>query len=83
MFGRTLIADAVVVAFASPAGAFYCPKNVKSINAAIGHSSLGAADQATVKSLSDKGFAQHKAGDHRASVKTLAEAMRLLVGGMK
>ena len=38
MFGRTLIAAAVVVAFASPAGAFYCPKNVKSINAAIGHS---------------------------------------------
>ena len=39
--------------------------------------------KAKVKSLSDKGLAQHKAGDHKASVKTLAEAMRMLVGGMK
>ncbi len=53
-----------------PAGAFYCPKNLKAINAAIGNSSLGAGDKAKVKSLSDKGFAQHKAGDHRAPVKT-------------
>ncbi len=83
MMGRAIIAAVVVVAFASPVGAFYCPKNVKAINAAIGNSSLGAADKAKVKSLSDEGFAQHKAGDHKASVKTLAEAMRLLVGGMK
>ncbi len=83
MFGRALIVAAVVVAFASPAVAFYCPKNVKAINAAIGNSSLSAGDKAKVKSLSDKGFEQHKAGDHRAAVKTLAEAMRMLVGGMK
>jgi hypothetical protein len=83
MIGRALIATAVVVAFTSPAGAFHCPKNVKAINAAIGNSNLSAGDKAKVKSLSDEGFAQHKAGDHRASVKTLAEAMRMLVGGIK
>ncbi len=83
MIGRAIIAAAVVVAFASPAGAFYCPKNVKAINAAIGNSSLGAGDKAKVQALSAKGIAQHKAGDHKASVKTLAEAMRMLVGGMK
>ena len=82
MIGRALIAAAVVVAFTSPAGAFYCPKNAKAINAAIGKSSLGAGDKAKVQALSAKGIAQHKAGDHRASVKTLAEAMRMLVGGM-
>ena len=82
MIGRALIAAAVVVAFTSPAGAFYCPNNVKAINAAIANSSLGAGDKAKVKSLSDTGLAQHKAGDHTASVKTLAEAMRMLVGGM-
>ena len=53
------------------------------ISAAIGNSGLSAEDKAKVKSLSDKGFAQHKTGDHRASVKALAEAMRMLVGGMK
>ena len=82
MIGRALIAAAVVVAVASPAAAFCCPKNVKAINAAIAKSSLGAGDKANVKSLSDKGFAQHKAGDHRAAVRTLAEAMRTLVGSM-
>ena len=83
MIGRALIAAAVVaVAFTSPAGAFYCPKNVKAVNAAIGKSSLSAGDKAKVKSLSDNGLAQHKAGDHRAAVKTLAEAMRMLVGSM-
>ncbi len=82
MIGRALIAAAVMVAFTSPAGAFYCPKIVKAVNAAIGKSSLSAGDKAKVKSLSDNGLAQHKAGDHRASVKTLAEAMRMLVGSM-
>ncbi len=82
MIGRALIAAAVMVAFTSPAGAFYCPKNVKAVNAAIGKSSLGAGAKATVKMLSAAGLAQHKAGDPRAAVKTLAEAMRTLVGGM-
>ena len=82
MIKSLLITAVVAVAISSPAVAFYCPKNVKAINAAIAKSSLGAGDKANVKSLSDKGFAQHKAGDHRAAVRTLAEAMRTLVGSM-
>ena len=58
------------------------PKNATAINAAIAKSSLGAGDKAKVRSLSATGIAQHKAGNHKASVKTLAEAMRMLVGGM-
>ena len=32
-----------------------------------------------VTDLREKGMAQHEAGDHRASEKTLAEAMRILL----
>ena len=35
MTGRSLLAAAVLVAFTTPALAFYCPKNVGAIDAAL------------------------------------------------
>ena len=78
MFKRSLLAAAVVVAFASPAFAFYCPLNSKAIGEA-NMSHLSAADQTKVQALNDEGMALHDAGDHKGAVTKLAEAMRILV----
>ncbi len=77
MIGRTLLAAAIVVLVATPSLAFYCPKNVKAIDAA-----LAKQANASVKALRDEGDKLHKAGDHKGAVKKLAEAMRMLVGSM-
>jgi len=86
MIKRSLIAVAVAFAVSSaaisPAEAFYCPKNVKAIDAALGKSNLSAANKSKVKGLRDKGQAQHKAGDHKGSVKSLAEAVRIILNNM-
>ena len=76
------VAVAVASAAISPAEAFYCPKNVKAIDAALGKSNLSAANKSKVKGLRDKGQAQHKAGDHKGSVKSLAEAVRIILNNM-
>ena len=86
MIKRSLIAAAVAVAVSSaafsPAQAFYCPKNVKAIDAALGKSNLSGAKKSEVKALRDKGLDQHKAGDHKGSVKSLAEAVRIILNNM-
>ena len=82
MIGRALIAAAVVVAVASPAAAFYCPKNVKAIDAALSKARLNADQKAKVQGLRDRGNAQHKAGNHRAAVKRLAGAVRIILATM-
>ena len=86
MIKRSLIAAAVAVAVSSaafsPAQAFYCPKNVKAIDAALGKSNLNADQKAKVKGLRDNGQAQHKSGDHRGAVKSLAEAVRIILNNM-
>ncbi|MCH8834828.1 MAG: hypothetical protein IH925_02665 [Proteobacteria bacterium] len=86
MIKRSLIAVAVAVAVSSaafsPAQAFYCPKNVKAIDAALGKSMLSADQKSKVKGLRDKGLAQHKAGDHKGAVKSLAEAVRIILNNM-
>ena len=86
MIKRSLIAVAVAVAVSSaafsPAQAFYCPKNVKAIDAALGKSNLGADQKAKVKGLRDKGLARHKAGDHKEGQKITAEAMRIILNNM-
>ncbi len=78
------VALAVAVSFAAtaPANAFYCPKNVKAIDAALSKSTLSADQKSTVKGLRDKGLAQHKAGEHKASVTSLAEAARIILNNM-
>ncbi len=83
MTGRSLLAAAVLVAFtAAPALAFYCPKNVGAIDAALAKGSWSDADKAAVKALRDEGDALHKAGKHKEAVVKLAEAMRALVKPM-
>ncbi len=82
MIVRSLIVAAVLVAFSAPASAFYCPKQGKAITAALASSSLSAAKKAEVEKLRDQGMAQHGGGDHTASVKSLAEATRIILGGM-
>ena len=86
MIKRSLIAAAVAVAVSSaafsPAQAFYCPKNVKAIDAALGKSNLNADQKAKVKGLRDSGLAQHKAGDHKEGQKITAEAMRIILNNM-
>ena len=77
MIGRTLLAAAIVALVATPASAFYCPKNVKAIDAALAKQEMSA-----VKALRDEGEKLHKAGDHKGAVKKLAEAMRMLVTPM-
>ena len=86
MIKRSLIAAVVAVAFSSaafsPAEAFYCPKNVKAIDAALGKSMLGADQKSKVKALRDKGLAQHKAKNHKDGQKFTAEAMRIILNNM-
>jgi hypothetical protein len=90
MIKRSLIAAAVAVAVSSaafsPAQAFYCPKNVKAINVALdkpwAEVNLSADQKSKVKGLRDKGLAQHKAGDHKGAVNSLAEAMRFILSKM-
>ncbi len=82
MTGRSLLAAAVLVAFTTPALAFYCPKNVGAIDAALAKGSWTDSQKAAVKALRDEGDALHKAGKHKESVVKLAEAMRALVKPM-
>ena len=65
----------VFVLVVSPAIAGSCPAKVGKIDAALSSGSVKNAEK--VKTLRDKGEAQHKAGKHSASVATLVEAMKL------
>ncbi len=90
MIKRSLIAAAVAVAVSSaafsPAQAFYCPKNVKAIDAALSKPwaevNLSADQKSKVKGLRDKGLAQHKAGKQKEGQKITAEAMRFILNTM-
>ncbi len=86
MIKQSLIAVAVAVAVSfaasAPAEAFYCPKQVKAIDNALGKSMLSADQKSEVKGLRDKGLAQHKAGDHKAAVISLAAAARIVLNNM-
>ena len=78
MIKRSFLAIAIVVAFSTPALAFYCPVNGKAIGEAD-MSHLSSDAQATVMELRDEGMALHDAGDHQGAVTKLAEAMRILI----
>ena len=82
MIGRSLIVAAVLVAFSAPAYAFYCPKTVKALDAALPKASLSADQSAKVKQLRDQGLAQHKSGNHKGAVTSLAEASRIILNNM-
>lgn len=72
------LAAILAAALATPAFAYHCPADMKKIDAALETANLSEADAAKVKELRARGEAEHKAGNHDASVATLAEAMALL-----
>lgn len=76
---RLPITAAVLALLASPAFAFQCPGDMAAIDAALeAGTDLSAEDMARVEELRMLGEEQHTAGDHDASVATLAEAKMLL-----
>lgn len=75
---KHLATAALVTLLASPAAAHQCPADMAQIDRALPSASLSAADLAKVRQLRAQGEAQHKAGDHGASVKSLAQAKALL-----
>ena len=75
---KGLIISALVFGLATPAVAFHCPKDMAAIDAALPGAQLSDADKAKVMELRKTGETQHKAGDHASSVKTLAEAKKIL-----
>lgn len=74
---HTLLALAVM-ASGSLAFAHGCPGEMKQIDAKLPGAQLNAADMTRVKELRAKGEAEHKAGNHSASMASLAEAKQLL-----
>ncbi len=83
MLKKVLIAAAVTVGLTAPALAGHCSKDAKAIDAALAKMSLMSDVKSKVMSLKDKGLALHKAGKHRQSEATLAEAMRLILTNAK
>lgn len=79
MLKKTLLAAVLAVAFAGPAFAFHCPKDMAEIDAALAAGTqLSEADLAKVKELRAEGETYHKAGQHQESVDTLAKAKEML-----
>ena len=70
----------VLLAFAAGAAlAHNCPNEMKAIDAKLAtNPSLSAADAAKVRQLRADGEAHHKAGKHDESMKSLAEAKKIL-----
>ncbi|WP_323783780.1 hypothetical protein [Leisingera sp.] len=76
---KHLTLAAALCLLAVPAFAHQCPADMAAIDAALAAGTeLSEADLATVQELRSEGQAQHEAGDHDASVATLAEAKALL-----
>ena len=75
---RLLIAT-VLAGSAGLALAYHCPNEMKAIDAKLAtNPKLSDADAAKVKQLRAEGEAQHKAGKHDDSMKTLGEAKKIL-----
>lgn len=82
MIKRSLLAVVFAAAFAAPALAGHCPADVKAIDNALSKGHVSSAQMSEVKALRDQGEAQHKAGQHKEAVDTLAEAMRIILNSM-
>lgn len=63
---------------AAPVMAGQCPMDMSKIDAAMQTASLSEAEMAEVTALRAKGETLHEAGDHAASVETLAQAKAIL-----
>ena len=75
---KYLLTAAAIALFAAPAVAGQCPADMAQIDAAMASAQLSEAEMAEVKALRAEGEAQHNAGDHAASVATLARAKEKL-----
>jgi len=73
-----LAAAALAVTLAGPAFAFQCPSDIAKIDAALQTASLSDDQKAQVTQLRDEGQRLHQAGQHQASVDTLAQAKAIL-----
>lgn len=78
MLRKSMIAAAALAFLSVPAVAFQCPADMARIDEALKTAQLSEADMNRVKELRATGEQQHTAGNHAASVETLAEAKRLL-----
>lgn len=76
---RTTALAALLATAAGAALAHNCPNEMKAIDAKLAtNPSLSADNAAKVKQLRADGEAQHKAGKHDDSMKSLAEAKKIL-----
>ncbi|AUQ71164.1 hypothetical protein [Phaeobacter inhibens] len=76
---KQLTLAAAIILLAAPLLAGQCPADIAAIDAALAAGTeLSEADLATVQELRDEGQSLHDAGDHDASVQTLAEAKAML-----
>ncbi|HET9471070.1 MAG TPA: hypothetical protein VFO24_08195 [Usitatibacter sp.] len=76
---RTLTLAAGLLFASGAAFAFHCPKDMAQIDAALAKNpKLSDAQMKEVKELRAKGEAEHKAGQHQASVDDLAKAKQIL-----
>ena len=76
---KRLLFAAVLAVSAGFALAHNCPNEMKAIDAKLAtNPKLSDADMAKVKQLRSDGEAQHKAGKHDDSMKSLGEAKKIL-----
>ncbi|WP_101067648.1 hypothetical protein [Roseovarius salinarum] len=75
---KHLALTAALALLAAPAMAGQCPMDMAKIDAAMETAELSEARMAEVKALRAEGEALHEAGDHAASVETLAKAKEML-----
>ena len=78
MIKKLILAATVTMVLASPALANQCPVLMGKIDEAMKTATVDEATKAKAMELYTKGKAEHEAGDHAASEKDLAEAMKLL-----
>lgn len=75
---KTILAAILSAMLATPAFAAHCPADMAKIDAALESTQLTGDDLAKVKELRAQGEDEHNAGNHSASVATLAQAMQML-----
>ncbi len=75
---KKLLLTAVLATASGLALANSCPAEMKAIDAKMSTAKLSDADAAKVKKLRADGEASHKAGKHDESMKSLAEAKKML-----
>ncbi len=75
---KHLALTAALALFAGPAMAGQCPMDMSRIDAALETASLSDTQMSEVKALRAEGEKLHQAGDHAASVETLAQAKDIL-----